>query len=114
MSIVGDREFATAMEQRDIGNCVAIFDEYHPTWRDRIRWALFPMTYCELPEVPSEAATKDCVTVHSVTKFSWADRLRVLISGRVETVSRTVTQHEVGHTFTKSECFPLGPEFLEK
>ena len=83
------------------------------TWRDRLRARLFPIKHCFAPEAPSE--WKDCVTVRSVTSFSWLDRLRVLWTGIVVTHVRTVTQHEVGDTRTAAECY-VGTrrELLEK
>lgn len=69
---------------------------------DRIRWRLFPSKHCFAPEAP--ASWKDCVTVHSTTKLSWADRLRVLITGVVCVTCRTVTENEVGGTRTSSTC----------
>lgn len=68
-------------------------------WRRR----LFPIKHCFCPEAPAD--WKDCVTIHSQTKLSWADRLRVLLTGVVITHSRTVTENEVGQSVTAMEVY---------
>ncbi len=73
------------------------------TWRDRLRARLFPIQHCFAPIVLAE--WKDCVTVRSVTKLDFLDRLRVLVTGIVVTESRTVTEHEVGNTVTAAICY---------
>lgn len=70
------------------------------TWRDRWRARLFPFTPCDLPEAP--ATFKDVLVTKTRTELSWADRLRILVTGKVEVEVRVVTEHAVGETRTKS------------
>lgn len=73
------------------------------TWRDKLRAKLFPIQHAFAPEAPSHF--KDCVTVRSITKMSWVDRLRVLITGIVVTHTRTITENEVGDSITAAVCY---------
>ena len=77
------------------------------TWRERLRFRLFPSRHCELPEAPAHYA--DCVVVTTTAVLSWADRLRVLISGRLTVQTRTVTENVVGDCRTSSVAFPSLP-----
>lgn len=114
MTVDHDVAFQTEMEQRDLGRVSEFAIEHVPTWRDRLRWKLFPRSMCDLPEVPPQTATKDCITIHTVAELSLGDRLRVLFSGRLEVTTRTVTEHEVGNSITSSVAFPLGPRWMER
>lgn len=68
----------------------------------KLRDKLFPSQHCFAPEAPTEF--KDCIHGHAVTKLSWADRLRVLLTGVVVTSWRTVTENEVGRTVNATTC----------
>lgn len=114
MALEHDLAFDAATEQRDLGQVSTLAVDFQPTWRDRLRWKLFPRTHCELPEVPPGTTTKDCITIHTKCGLSIADRIRVLVSGRLEVTTRTVTQNEVGQSITSSACFPLGPKWMER
>jgi hypothetical protein len=74
------------------------------TWRERLRFRLFPIRHCELPEAPATYA--DCVVVKTVTSLSLADRVRVLLSGKLTVETRTVTENIVGGTATSSVAYP--------
>lgn len=87
-------------EKNDV-NCCAI--EAPWTWRRRLRARLFPVKHCFAPEAP--ASFKDCISMTVVTKLSFADRLRCLLTGVVVQHSRIVTEHEVGNTVSASECY---------
>jgi hypothetical protein len=78
----------------------------------KIRDRLFPEKYCSAPDAPSEF--KDCILGQAVTKLSWADRLRVLITGVVVTNWRTVTENEVGRTVTNAVCFVSTSKYLKE
>ena len=82
-------------------NCYAV--DHRPTWRERIRYRLFPHRHCFAPEAP--ATYKDCVSIRTVTVLSWADRLRIMLTGRVVTETRTVTEHEVGNSVTNAVTY---------
>lgn len=103
----------TDMHARDLGQAPSATCEPapRPTWRDRLRWKFFPMEVCPLPELPG---SRDCVKIRTVCVLSFADRLRLLASGRLEVICRTCTENEVGETATSSVCYPLAPEFLER
>lgn len=73
----------------------------HP-WRSWLRRILFPAKYCERPETDFDS--NDCVIVYSVTRLSFVDRIRCLLTGVVVVTSRTSTEHEIGRTATNSTC----------
>lgn len=81
--------------------CVSVGVDPHP-WRSWFCRTFFPSKHCFAPEAPSEF--KDCVTVHSITKLGFIDRLRCLVTGVVIVTTRTVTENEVGRTVTASTC----------
>ena len=74
------------------------------TWRDRLRFRLFPGRHCELP--PAPATYRDCVVVKTVVSLSLLDRLRVLVAGNLTVETKTVTEHVVGDTATSSVAYP--------
>lgn len=78
--------------------------EYQGTWRERLRFKLFPSRYCPLPEAP--ASHLDCVVIRTTVVMGWMDRLRVLLSGRLTVETKTVTEHVVGATTTASVGYP--------
>lgn len=75
------------------------------TWRERLRFKLFPSQHCALPQAPAE--WKDCVVCTTIVGLSLLDRVRVLISGRLRVQTRTVTEHRVGGTMTESVAYPI-------
>lgn len=80
------------------------FESADPRTRwQKIKNRLFPAKHCFAPDAPSEF--KDCIHGHAVTRFTWADRFRVLLTGIVVTRWRTVTENEVGHTISAAECY---------
>lgn len=74
------------------------------TWRERLRFKLFPSRHCDLPEAP--ATHKDCLVVRTVVVLGTLDRLRVLWSGRLTVETKTVTENIVGATTTASAAWP--------
>lgn len=74
------------------------------TWRERLKWKLFPSRHCELPSAP--ATYQDCVVVRTVAMLSFADRVRVLLSGRLTIETKTVTENIVGAAVTSSVAYP--------
>ena len=69
----------------------------------KIKHRMFPAKHCFAPEAPAEY--KDCIHGSAVTKLSWLDRLRVVVTGVVVTRWRTVTENEVGNTVNAAECY---------
>jgi hypothetical protein len=68
---------------------------------------LFPAKYVDLPDAPSEF--KDVLHVNSRWTLDWKDRIRVLLSGRVETRVKVVCENEVGATVSRSEYWAVNP-----
>lgn len=73
------------------------------TWRDRLRRRLFPAEHCFAPEAPAEF--KDCITLRSVSRFTWIERLRLMWTGIVVTHARIVTENEVGDSRSAAVCY---------
>lgn len=69
----------------------------------KLRDRLFPSLHCFAPDAPSEF--KDCIHGRAVTKLSWSDRLRALLTGVVVTEWRTVTENQVGRTINAAVCW---------
>lgn len=80
------------------------------TWADRLRWKLFPIDGCEIPDVPA----KDCVITRTKVRFSFAGRLRLLFSGRLTVETKTATENIVGNCETASCCYINAPKFMER
>lgn len=91
---------------------VAMAQDYQPTWRDRLRGRLFPYRHCHPPEAPGHYL--DCITIHTTVGLSWIDRFRVMLTGRLEVTTRTVTENTIGKNVTASESYVLPPLFLER
>jgi hypothetical protein len=64
---------------------------------------MFPHRHCELPEAPFDS--RDVLFCNVVTRLSWLDRVRVLISGTLVVKSVIVTENEVGDSKAASVCF---------
>lgn len=75
------------------------------TWKDRLRFKLFPYPHCELPEAP--AIFKDILEVRVDVGFSAVDRLRVLLTGKVRVRARVVCENKVGRSISSSVAFPV-------
>jgi hypothetical protein len=82
------------------------------TWRDRLRFKLFPSRHCELPVAPARFA--DCVVVKTYISLSIVDRLRVLLTGTLVVETKTVTEHMVGGTVTSSVAYPDVPRKVRR
>lgn len=76
------------------------------TWRDRLRFRLFPTRVCPLP-MPERFTASDCVISRTAVGLDWIDRVRVLVSGRLMVETRTATEHEVGQTESLSTGYPV-------
>ncbi len=68
---------------------------------------LFPSKWVDLPEAPAQF--KDVMFINSTWVLDWKDRLRVLISGRVEMRAKVVCQNEVGDSRAASEFWAIDP-----
>lgn len=104
-------ETPSAPDQRgslDVAACYAL-DE-RPLWK---RWLLkiWPWTHQEVGDLPTWA--QDAIYCENRVELSFADRLRVLVSGRVRVRSQTLTENKPGRVETVSLAHPLPPSWLE-
>lgn len=74
-----------------------------------IKW-LFPYQHCHSPVRPPH--WQGDIRVEVFSHVSFADRLRILISGRCKTVIKIVCEHKVGGTNTNSEFYVIPPRML--
>jgi hypothetical protein len=85
------------------------------TWRDHIRWKLFPWTPAHCPEPDDKVkGNGDVVIVNVITTLSFGERLKVLCSGRIEVQSRIATEHVCGATKGLSVFNTLPPKWLDR
>ena len=82
---------------------------YVPTLMEKIGWKLFPSKIPDDPDPESKA--RDMIVTRTTINFSFADRLRILVSGRVEVESRTATENEIGGHRTTA-CSSVRPPKL--
>lgn len=73
-------------------------------WYRRLYNRVFPWVPCELPEAP--ASFQDVIISRAKVNLSFADRLRVLFTGKLEVETRIVTENLVGSTRSKSVTRP--------
>lgn len=83
-----------------------------PTWKDNLRWKLFPSRHCDLPEAP--ATYKDVLMCRTWVTLGWIDRLRMVLTGHLLVETRSVTEHKVGNSITRSACYVLPPRWLQR
>jgi hypothetical protein len=81
-------------------DCVSLSRPW--TWRDKIRARLFPYKHCDIPDAPKQFGMGDCINHTVRADLSFVDRLRVLITGKIEVESKIVTEHVVGALVTNS------------
>lgn len=80
--------------------------EYVPTWKDRLARKLFPYRLQEFTEPPNmNGWMRTNINVH----LSIADRLRLLIGGRLLIETTTYTEHQVPHAESFSSVNVLAP-----
>ena len=91
-------------KEGNVMNEQAYFVDTPWTWRERLRFKLFPSRHCSLPDAP--ATHLDCVVIKTIVVLGWLDRLRVLASGRMTVETKTVTEHIVGAAATASVAYP--------
>ena len=88
--------------------CFAL-DE-RPLWK-RSLLKIWPWKHQEVGDLPPWA--QDAIYCENRVELSFADRLRVLVSGRVRVRSCTLTEHKPGRVETVSLAHPLPPYWLE-
>jgi hypothetical protein len=80
-----------------------------PTRRQRVMARLFPSRFVEAA-FPEWAGSGDVIVVHAVTHFSWLDRLRIVLIGRVRTDVRVTCEHPAGRTVSVADSWPTTQE----
>lgn len=74
-----------------------------PTLKERLRAQLFPERALANPQM----SHRDVFVCRTCCTFSWLDRLRILVTGKVMVETRTVTENEIGAHKTNSVAYPL-------
>ncbi len=82
--------------------------EYRPTLRERILWRLFPSQ--ALPMHPTITGlpewAQDAINLETTCHLDFADRLRVLITGKLVVKSRTYTAIAPGRVESSAIGYP--------
>lgn len=84
---------------------------YVPQWQEKLGWKLFPNSYTEMPGIPK---MKDCLVCYVTVHLSWLDRLRMLISGKLEVTAKTTTENVIGENFTNTGVSVRPPAWLDR
>ena len=74
------------------------------TWKDRFRSKCFPAFHCDLPEAPF--SFREVITLQLKTELSFTDRIRVLVTGKLVTRVKVVTENEVSSHVANAVVFP--------
>lgn len=77
----------------------------------RTRWQkiigrMFPGKHCFVPEDILHEEYHDCLHLTTVSDFSFWDRIRILITGRVTVRSKVITEGMIGKHVANSVAFP--------
>lgn len=99
---------AKIMEQNEPRNECLI---YVPQWQENIGRKLFPNTYVDSPELPG---MKDVMVSYTRVHLSFLDRIRVLISGKIEITTKTATENVIGAVTTNCGSSVRPPWWLER
>lgn len=73
------------------------------TWLETLRYKVFPVKYCELPE--PDFKWDECFTHNLTIHVSFIDRIKLLFSGVLKTSSKTVCENPMGNHRTNSVSF---------
>lgn len=90
-------------------NLCAVAVDPRPMWK-RVLSRLWPTHHQPLPELPAWA--KDAIVMETVISLSFADRLRVLVSGRVRHRAYTFAENVPGRVESETMAHPLPPVSL--
>ena len=74
-----------------------------PRWHERLRARLFLEPAIANPQMEH----RDLFVCRTECRFSWTDRLRILLTGKVMVETRTATENVIGAHATKSIAYPL-------
>lgn len=84
---------------------------YQSQRRERLGWRLFPNAHCFSPDLEGG---RDGIVSRVRCELSFMDRLRLLISGRIEVWVKTTTENEVGRHATNSSISVRPPDWLDR
>lgn len=85
--------------------------QYIPQWQEKLGWKLFPNNYTELPE---KTGGKDGLHCRIAVSLSRIDRLRTLISGKIEVTAKTTTENLIGKHITNTRVSVRPPAWLDR
>ena len=80
----------------------------------RVRWLrrLFPFRWCETPYAPPHF--EDVIVTQVKIDFGWADRLRLLFSGRALVNTKTATEKRPGEMRSMTVVNVAAPKWLAR
>lgn len=84
---------------------------YIQQWQEKLGWKIFPNTYVDSPELPE---MKDVIVSYTRVNLSFIDRLRVLISGKIEITTKTATENIIGAVKTNCGSSVRPPWWLDR
>lgn len=73
------------------------------SWKQTVLAKLFPSMACEPLIIDG---SKDGIITRAYIYFTWLDRFRILIFGRVTVETKTTTQNIVGECKSNSVAYP--------
>lgn len=85
------------------------YQEIRLNWLQRMARLSFPARHLEPESIPD---MKDCLTSVVRSEFSFADRIRILFSGRLETTVRVSVTVPIGRTATVAQAIPRPPKWI--
>lgn len=84
---------------------------YVPQWQEKLGWKLFPSVYVDSPELPG---MRDVMVSYTHVNLSFLDRIRVLISGKIEVTTKTATENVIGKVSTNCGFSARPPWWLDR
>lgn len=85
---------------------------YRPSQLELLGWKLFPFRSAAHPK--REWKSGDTLVCHIDCYLSFADRVRILISGQAQVQTRTTTENVIGEHQTESSISVMPPRFLTR
>lgn len=82
------------------------------TWRDHLRRRFFPARWPECPDMPD--GFEDMIRLDCNVHFDFADRLRILVSGRIFQRFWIPCEKAPGKTLSTSTTYVECPKVLER
>lgn len=86
--------------------------EYVPQWQEKIGRKLFPNVHIDFPETKFKA--EDGISITTTVMLSWLDRIRTLVSGKLQVTAKTTTENEIGKYVTSSSVSVRPPSWLDR